>query len=960
MPVFRERTSRTDFFNAWGENETEIQFSRALGNSAIAVPATGVGDEAGDGIGQAPGNPTITVGAAATIGSLQAIGDQDYYAVHLDAGVLYQIGLYGHTGGPSGVPLPDAYIELYDANGIKIDVADGGGETPGGQLYGLDAMLTVEVQTSGTYYINARAFDQNDANGETGDGVGDYELFARVSTYDPYYSTFSPLYSIDWGTQVNKVHQSVRNPDGDEGPRDTGNVQGTLNYSDLTSLQALAAAQGKDITGKNVITIYFAHAGEVYVDDDPSTAGTTETIVAKGFEAWELAAYKYALAAYEKVADIVYLIVDSGYSALTQDNPTVDFTFVTYNGTPGPGVSLLGRMSPPDTDNEGQSEFNAADERWTQDGLAPGGFSFTTLIHEMGHGHGLAHPHDNGGHSGVMHGVEAEGVAFDYTNGDYDLNQSVYTMMSYEDGWQKSPYGQADTTDPFGWLKGLMAFDIAAIQDKYGVNEDTATGNDVYILEDSNHGTTFDASNNITQFASGFESIWDAGGTDEIRYVGTRDANIDLRPATLKYEYGGGGWISYAYGIYGGFTIANGVTIENATTGSGNDNLIGNIANNVLDGGAGNDIFDLSVGGDDHAIGGDGNDGFSFGAAFTAADFVEGGAGSNDQIGLQGNYAGGNALTLGAGTMSGVEAIVVLPGFSYDLTMNDGNVAAGGLLKVQATQLLAGQSLHFDGSAEHDGSFMTFGGQGDDSFTGGWGNDGFYFGPGGYSSADIVNGNLGNNDQLGLDGDYGSVGSPLVLGNNVTNVEVVVLMAGPVGTPNHFNVSTNDNLVGAGQTMTIFGLQTSTGFTFDGSNEHDGAFKVYGGTGADVITGSTGADWIFGGDGADTLYGGAGNDVFYYDALTQSNPAGRDGIQDFATGDKMDLSALDAITGGGDDAFTFIGSGAFTNHAGELRAVSSGPIWTVSGDVNGDGVADFELVVVVSDAHPLTGADFTL
>jgi serralysin len=62
-----------------------------------------------------------------------------------------------------------------------------------------------------------------------------------------------------------------------------------------------------------------------------------------------------------------------------------------------------------------------------------------------------------------------------------------------------------------------------------------------------------------------YSSIWDGGGTDEIRYTGAANATIDLRAATLKYEVGGGGFVSYAHGIFGGFTIANGVTIENAT-----------------------------------------------------------------------------------------------------------------------------------------------------------------------------------------------------------------------------------------------------------------------------------------------------------------------------------------------------------------------------------------------------------
>ncbi|HMG48752.1 MAG TPA: M10 family metallopeptidase C-terminal domain-containing protein [Allosphingosinicella sp.] len=952
MPGFRDRFSRTNSFDLWTQNAANDPvfrgYEKAAGPSAAIVSP---GPQAL--IDTVPGDTsttfTLTVDAAPIVSAVDTIADEDFYSITLIAGHQYQIGMYAYSPqgpgdpvGPNGVPLSDSYLELYDSNGVLITAADGGSDTTFNTANsGFDALLTFTATTTGTYYVNARAFDNTPLDGsDNGDVVGDYGLYAKdvtgdESLYTPYYSPNSPLYAIDWGTQVNKIHQTYRNPDGNEGTRDTGNPQSQVDPGALLGHP-----------GKNVISIYFAQAGDIFVSNDPTNPGLPPaTITAVGVQQFEHDAVMTALAEFAKVADIVYVVVT--------DRAQADFIYTSYQGTPGPGVSLLGSMSPPDESDEGLAQFNSGDSRWNAVDLQQGGFSFVTLIHEFGHGHGLAHPHDNGGHSGIMNGVEPEGAGVaDYTTGDFDLNQGVFTMMSYEDGWQTSPHNphNAPTTGGYGYLGGLMAFDIAAIQDKYGVNEDTATGNDTYAMKDVNAPGTY------------YYCIWDAAGIDAITYGGARDATIDLRPATLQYEYGGGGRVSYALGIYGGFTIANGVTIENATTGSGNDHLVGNAVNNVLDGGGGNDLFDLSGGGDDHAIGGAGDDGFLFGAAFTPTDFVEGGAGANDQIGLQGNYAGGNALTLGAGTMTGIEAIVVLPGFSYDLTLNDGNVAAGGLLKVQATQLAAGQSLHFNGSAEHDGSFLTFGGQGDDSFIGGWGNDGFYFGPGGFNSADVVNGGLGANDQLGLDGDYGSVGSPLVLGSNVTNVEVVVLMAGPSGTPNHFNVSTSDVFVGSGQTMTIFGLQTSTGFTFDGSNEHDGAFRVYGGTGNDVITGSTGADWLFGGDGTDTLTGGAGNDIFYYDALSQSNPTiGRDGIQDFSTGDKMDFSGIDAIAGGGDDAFSFIGSGAFTNHAGELRAVTSGGgIWTVSGDVDGNGVADFELLVVVSDAHSITSADFTL
>ncbi|MBC7986942.1 MAG: M10 family metallopeptidase C-terminal domain-containing protein [Sphingomonadaceae bacterium] len=578
-------------------------------------------DEAGDGIGVAPGNPTLTIDAPHTIGAINDNGDWDFYQVTLTAGEFYEIGMYSLAGGPNGVMLQDAYIELYDAAGNLIVSADGGADTPYNQANsGFDVLLTFRADTTGTYYVNARSFDNVREDGTGGEGVGDYEVFAQIAQnpYRPYYDVDEPLYALDWGSRINKIGKTVRNPDGDEGPRPTGNPEKTPDNE----------FPGYD--GKNVITYYFAEAGEVYVEDDPTTPGITETIVAKGMEQWEKDAFLRMFAEYEKVADVVY--VDAGaaaYDPLDQSAAS-DLTLVTYLGTPGVGASLLGRMSPPDEDSEGQGEFNSNDERWTEAGLAPGGFSFVTLIHELGHGHGMAHPHDNGGRSGIMHGVEEE-ATFDYTTGDFELNQGVFTMMSYEDGWQSSPYGNAPTDAGYGYLGSLMAFDIATMQDKYGVNEEWATGDNTYKLKDINAPGTF------------FSSIWDAAGDDKMVYDGARDANLDLRAASLNYEFGGGGWVSYAYGIFGGFTIANGVTIETAVSGEGNDTLTGNGANNLLrsrggddlllgnagrdtlDGGEAKDILQ-GGGGEDVLIGGDGRDVLNGGRG---RDVLEGGVGSD-------------------------------------------------------------------------------------------------------------------------------------------------------------------------------------------------------------------------------------------------------------------------------------------------------------------------------------------
>lgn len=622
---------------AWSKLTTGRAIANGDANPALPDVSIIGTDEAGDGKGVAPGNPVITVGDPSRIGTINDNGDQDYFRVTLEAGKTYEIGMYSYMGGdgPSGpLFLPDAYVELYKSNGTtQVVEADGGATTPYNDANsGFDVLITFDAEESGVYYINARGYDNDPTDGTTGEGIGDYELFVREvdpndpNVYRPYYDPQEdPLYALDWGTQVNKVNQSARNPDGDEGIRPTGNKPGTPDYgagfaydsnedgtNETYNINGLANAQGKDIEGKNVITIYFAKVGDVFVSEKPTEPGLPPgTITAVAIKDYEFEAVFDALGEFEKAADIVYLEVD--------DRNDADFIYTSYQGTPGPGVSLLGSMSPPDESDEGLAQFNSGDERWNERDLEQGGFSFVTLIHEFGHGHGMAHPHDNGGRSGIMRGVEEESP-FDYTTGDFELNQGVHTMMSYEDGWQSSPYGNAPTDVGYGYLGGLMAFDIATIQDKYGVNEEWATGDDKYRLKDVNAPGTY------------FYSIWDAGGTDEMIYKGDKDSSLDLRDASLAYQTGGGGYVSYADGIFGGFTIANRVTIENATSGEGDDTLQGNKADNKLAGNGGDDRL-KGNGGEDVMDGGDGKDTFN---GAKGDDAVRGGLGADYVLGGDG------------------------------------------------------------------------------------------------------------------------------------------------------------------------------------------------------------------------------------------------------------------------------------------------------------------------------------
>ncbi|HEX8469371.1 MAG TPA: M10 family metallopeptidase C-terminal domain-containing protein [Allosphingosinicella sp.] len=939
--------------------------------SPIGSSVIGIGpDDAGNGIGAAPGNPTITVGAVNhTIGTIGVNGDQDFYAVTLVAGKTYEIGMFGKTGGPNLVPLQDSYLELYNSAGVLQGSADGGASTLVNQVNsGFDAVLTFTVTTTGTYYINARAFDNNPADGTTGEGVGDYELYANEvdpnapGTYHPYYDAGSPLYAIDWGSQVNKINQSARNPDGNEGTRSTsangadptGNAQGTPVYSTLLDIPALAAAQGKDISGKNVITIYFAKQTDVITSiEDPTSPGLPPaTLALRDVQAFEKNAVMIALGEFEKVADVVYLVVT--------DRAHADFTYASYQGTPGPGVSLLGSMSPPDEPDEGLAQFNSGDERWNATNLAQGGFSFVTLIHEFGHGHGLAHPHDNGGHSGIMNGVAPEGAGVaDYTTGDYALNQGVFTMMSYEDGWQSSPYGNAPTNVGYGYLGGLMAFDIAAIQDKYGVNENYNTGDNVYTLKDENAAGTF------------YSSIWDGGGTDSIVYNGSRNANIDLRQATLKYEPGGGGFMSYAYGIFGGFTIANGVTIENATGGSGNDTLRGNFAANILNGGSGADLILLQDGGNDTALGGDGDDQVYYGAAFTSADSSDGGAGTDVLI-LQGNYA----VTMAANSLKNFEYLSLQSGsstryqdlagntYSYNVTFVDENVAAGQKFIVNAQSLLAGESFTFNGAAEKDGNFLVYGGYGADTLTGGSGSDVFHFEGTRWGAGDVVNGGDGL-DAVVIRATSGM--NTIVFGaSQLTNIESISVSEryalGSAALPSYDLTLANGN-VAPGKTLIVNGsslLNSAQVINVDGSAVHDGNLKLYGGAGGDKLIGGDGSDLIYAGGGTDKMTGGGGADTFQLRDVADSSVSSPDSILDFVSGvDKIDLHYIDADANtAGDQAFTFVGAAAFSGNgsAGQLRAYENSGTWVVEGDVNGDGAADFQ--IIVTTASPLVGSDF--
>jgi Ca2+-binding RTX toxin-like protein len=152
----------------------------------------------------------------------------------------------------------------------------------------------------------------------------------------------------------------------------------------------------------------------------------------------------------------------------------------------------------------------------------------------------------------------------------------------------------------------------------------------------------------------------------------------------------------------------------------------------------------------------------------------------------------------------------------------------------------------------------------------------------------------------------------------------------------------------------LFGGQASD--RLEGGDKGD---TLTGNGGKDVLIGGAGNDTLIGGAGRDGMRGGQGNDTFVYLNFSDSGKTrkGFDLIKGFGGGDLIDLSALDARAGGGDDAFTFLGNSTFTGAGGQLKIRTVGSKTFVLADIDGDKKFDFGIEL---ENTTLDASDFIL
>lgn len=359
----------------------------------------------------------------------------------------------------------------------------------------------------------------------------------------------------------------------------------------------------------------------------------------------------------------------------------------------------------------------------------------------------------------------------------------------------------------------------------------------------------------------------------------------------------------------------------NTITGNGGDNMLdGSGGNDTLNGGRGNDTLIGGTGGDTLA-GGGGDDAYWVDSSADVIREFGGPSSGTDTVHISGGKI--NAYTMGSHierleihTTTGVKVI--------------GNSLANTIVG-------------------HNGDDRLYGGDGADTLSGGGGNDQLYGGGGddtldGGSGRAVLTGGAGNDSYV------------------VSSAKTTVAESAKGGI-DAVTASVNIKLGANIEQLVLVGIakQGLGNDLANGISGNDAANFLNGLGGNDVIGGNGGSDALRGGAGADTLTGGMGADTFVYASPVEStvDAAGRDTITDFSRNERdlIDLSRMDANgSEAGQGAFRLIA--AFDGADGALMVTARGSQWLVQGDVNGDRLADFAILVTSSTA--LVAADFVL
>ncbi|MFD1983544.1 M10 family metallopeptidase C-terminal domain-containing protein [Mesorhizobium newzealandense] len=595
-------------------------------------------------------------------------------------------------------------------------------------------------------------------------------------------------------------------------------VSGTrASYDELMGAGAILrpASSWSSAPGQAATVTWAVRTSDVNCTDSQLVAAPFSQLTAA-----EVAAVKSVLAFYSSVCGLTFTQVNPGG---TSNNATMLFGNYTSETDPAGAYGIYpGTTAPGDISGDVYLNTDAVNPA----SLPIGSYDYETILHETGHAIGLSHPgeYNAGSGSGPTYDNDAQFIQ--------DSNQ--YSVMSYfdETNTGASAYGTSDLND---YPDTLMLYDILAVQQLYGANMTTRTGNSVYGFG-SNAGDVYNFAINTSPAIC----IWDAGGVDTLDASGFSQAQLISLAA---------GSFSNIGGLHGNVSIAFGATIENANGGFGADTLIGNSANNVLDGRA-------------------------------SADTMRGGLG--DDTYYVDNAGDRVVETIGQGT-DNVQAYV-----SFNLSGQE----------LEKLQLRGAANINGTGNSianiinGNSGNNIIDGLGGGDTMSGAQGNDTYYVDNAGdhvvetigqgtdnvqaYASFNLSGQDLENlqlRSAASING-TGNVLANIINGNSGNNIIDGMggadTMSGAQGNDTYYVDNAGDHIIetiGQG----IDNVQAYVSFNLSGQELENLQLRSaasINGTGnsiANIINGNSGNNIIDGLGGADTMSGAQGNDTYYVD-----------------------------------------------------------------------------------------------